>query len=109
MDRETRDKKLLLKIQAADSAPRIRCRRAAPARFRSSPPCDELSLRALLTARSRGNFASGTAVPFRREKINPRTQDRHAVARCVRKVPQDSDGRPAIAAIVRSHMKNVGV
>src|SRR5436190_10086674 len=102
MGRGKEDESFLLKIQAEDSAQRIRCRRAGPARFRSSLLCSELSLRALLAARCRGNFSSGTVAPFGREKIHRRTQDRHAAARCVRKVAKDQDARLAIAATLRS-------
>src|SRR5882724_2666376 len=102
MGRETEDKKFPLNFSAADSVRRIKCPRAAHARFRSSPPCGELSLRAWSTARSRGNFSSGTVVPFRREKIHRRTQDRHAEAHCDQKVPHHPEARPAILAPVRS-------
>src|SRR5712691_12764615 len=105
MGRETKDKKFPLNFSAADSERRIKCPRAAPARFRSSPPCVELSPRALLTVRCRGNFSSGTVAPFRREKIHRRIQDRHAEARCARKVAQDRDARPAILAPIRSRGK----
>src|SRR6266850_2747843 len=101
MGRETKGKKFLLKIQATDSALRTKCPRAAPARFRSSLPCSELSLRAWSTARCRGNFSSRTVAPFRREKTHRRIQDRHAEARCARKVAQDRDARPAILAPIR--------
>src|SRR6266700_795282 len=105
MGRETKDKKFPLNFSAADSERRIKCPRAAPAHFRSSPPCGELSRRALLTARCRGNFSSGTVAPFRREKTHRRIQDRHAEARCARKVGQDRDARTAILAPVQSRGK----
>src|SRR6266567_4757197 len=81
MGRETKDKKFPLNFSAADSERRIKCPRAAPARFRSSAPCGELSRRALLTGRCRGNFSSETVAPFRREKTHRRIQDRHAETR----------------------------
>src|SRR5437764_6643944 len=109
MGRETKDKKFLLNFSAADSERRIKCPRAAPARFRSSPPCGELSRRAWSTARCPGNFSPGTVAPFRREKTHRRIQDRHAEARCARKVAQGRDAQPAIPAVVRSHGENVGV
>src|SRR5216117_3707215 len=105
MDRETKDKKFLLNFSAADSERRIKCPRAAPARFRSSPPCGELSRRAWSTARCPGNFSSGRVAPFRREETHRRIQDRHAEARCARKVAQDRDARPAILAPVQSRGK----
>src|SRR5262245_7088450 len=92
---ETEGKKFLLKIQAVDSARRIKCPHVAPARFRSSPPFGELSLRVWSGARYQGNLTSETVAPFRREKIHPRTQDRHAAARCVQKVAQDQVARGA--------------
>src|SRR5258708_30801393 len=105
MDLETKGKKFPPKIQAADSAPRINCPRAAPARFQSSPLCGELSLRVWSTAQYRGNLFSGTVAPFRREKTHRRTQDRHAEARCARKVPRHPDAGPAIPAAIRSRGK----
>src|SRR4030095_589135 len=101
----TRDKKCLLKIQAADSARRIKCPRVGPVLFQYPPPCGELFLRAWLTARCRGNFSSGTVAPFCREKIHRRTQDRHATGRCAQKLPQHPDARPAIPATVQSQGK----
>src|SRR5512132_3493894 len=109
MGRETKDKKFPLNFSAADSERRIKYPRAAPARFRSSPPCGELSRHALLTGRCRGNFSSGTVAQFRREKTHRRTQDRRAEARCARKDAQDRDARPAILAPVRSRKENVGI
>ncbi len=94
-------------IRAADSAQRIKCPRVASARFRFSPPCGELSLRAWSTARSRGNFSSGTVAPFRREKTHRRTQDRHTAARSDRKVAQDRDARRATLQLGDSRSKIV--
>src|SRR5206468_3618122 len=105
MGREIKGKKFQLKIQVADDARRIKCPPVKPARFRSSPPCGELSRRAWSTAQCRGNFSSGTVAPFRREKTRRRTQDRHAAARCVRKVAQDRDEQPPIPATLRSQGK----
>src|SRR6266513_877362 len=105
MGRETKDKKFPLNFSAADSERRIKCPRAARARFRSSPPCGELSRRALLTGRCRGNFSSGTVAPLRREKTHRRIQDRHAEARYARKVPRHPDAGPAIPAAIRSRGK----
>src|SRR6266550_1151 len=105
MGREIKDKKFPLNFSAADSERRIKCPRAAPARFRSSPPCGEPSRRALLTGRCRGNFSSGIVAPFRREKTRRRIQDRHAEARCARKVARDRDAPPAILAPIRSRGK----
>src|SRR5258708_25003216 len=105
MDLETKGKKFPPKIQAADSAPRINCPRAAPARFQSSPLCGELSLRVWSTAQYRGNLFSGTVAPFRREKSHRRTQDRHEAARYGQKAAQDRDARPAIPAVIRSRGK----
>jgi len=109
MGRETKGKRFLLKIQAADSARRIKCPHVAPARFRSSPRFGGLSLHAWSAARCQGNLTSETVAPFRREKIHRRTQDRHAPARCVQKVAQDQLARPAIRAIVRSQAKCRGL
>src|ERR1700757_3462986 len=105
MGRETKGRKFLLKIQAADIGRRMKCPPAAPARFRVSLPCGELSLRAWSTAQYLGNFFSGTVAPFRREKTRRRTQGRHAAARCVQKVPRHPDAQRAIPAVVRSHGK----
>src|SRR5438477_828971 len=105
MGRETKGKMFPLNFSAADSERRIKCPREAPARFRSSPPCGELSRRALLTGRCRGNFSSGRVAPFRREETHRRIQDRHAEARYARKIAQDRDARPAILAPVRSRGK----
>src|SRR5580765_3523386 len=109
MDPETKGKRFPPKIQAADSAPRINCPRAAPARFRSSPLCGELSLRAWSTAQYQGNLFSGTVAPFRGEKTHRHTQDRHEAAHCGQKAAQDRDARAAIPAIVRSYRQNVGI
>src|SRR5512132_786137 len=105
MRRETKDKKFPLNFLVADSERRIKCPRVGLVRFRSSPPCSELSLRVWSIARCRGNLSSGTVAPFRREKTHRRTQDRHAAARCAQKVPQDRDARPAILAVIRSRGK----
>src|SRR5438067_2247492 len=109
MGQETKDKKFPLNFSAADSERRIKCPRVRPARFRSSPPYGELSLRAWSTGRCRGNFSSGTVAPFRTEKTHRRIQDRHAEARCARKAAQDRDARPAILVPIRSRGKNVGI
>src|SRR5215813_10708268 len=105
MGRETKDKRFLLKIRAADSARRIKCPRVGPARFRSSPPSAELSLRALLTARCPESFFWGSLAPFDRERIHRRIQGRHAAACFARKVAQDRDARLPIPAPVRSRGK----
>src|SRR4051812_41938542 len=105
MDPETKGKKLPLKIEAADSAPRINCRRTALERFQSSPICGELSLRAWSTAQCRGNLFSATVAPFRKEKSHRRTQDRHEAAPYAQKVPQHPDAQPAIPGRVRAREK----
>ena len=108
MGRETKDKRLLLKIQAGDSARRIKCPPAALSRFRSSPLSGELSLRAWSTARCRGNFFSRIVAQFRREKIHRRTQDRHEAAPCARRVAQDRDAGRATLQRDGSRTKIVG-
>src|SRR3954469_11533394 len=105
MDPETKGKRLPLKIEAADSAPRINCRRTALERFQSSPICGELSLRAWSPAQCRGNLFSGTVAPYRKEKSHRRTRDRHEAAPYAQKVPQHPDAQPAILATVLSQGK----
>src|SRR6476469_8782790 len=105
MDLETKGKRFPPKIRAADSAPRINCRRTAPERFQSSPICGGLSLRAWSTAQCRGNLFAGTVAPFHKEKSHRRTQDRHEAAPYAQKVPQHPDARPVILARVRAREK----
>src|SRR5262249_55386601 len=104
-DPERRGKMFQPNFPAIDRARPTTCLRAEHAHSRSSPLCVELSLPALLTARSRENFFSETVAPLRKEKSHRRTQDRHAAARCVQKVPQHSSARPAVPRVVRSQRK----
>src|SRR5262245_41573835 len=105
MGQGTKDKRLLLKIRAADTARRIKYLHEGHARSRSALLCSELFPPVSLSARYQGNFSSGIVAPSRKEKTHRHIQGRRAVGRCVRKAAQDQDAQPVIPAKVRSQGK----